>query len=253
MQLNLICQDNTRSDYFTQLIEKWNFIHNEQADFSLILTSERLELYYRLEPNLGPVFVDWAAGAVAHRRRFGGGKNQTIAKAVGLNKGVKPTILDATAGLGRDAFIFASLGCQVTMFERNPVVAALLEDGYQRACNDIEIGSLVKDKIKLITSSSIEALTNYQSEIPDIIYLDPMYPHRKKSALVKKEMRVFQKLVGSDLDADKLLEPALKLAKYRVVVKRPSYAEPLNNINPTLSFATKRNRFDVYINASITK
>jgi len=88
---------------------------------------------------------------------------------------------------------------------------------------------------------------------PDVIYLDPMYPHREKSAAVKKEMRVFQSLVGEDLDADNLLEPALALAKYRVVVKRPSYAPPLNNKKPSTSIKMKKNRFDVYVNQAIPK
>jgi 16S rRNA (guanine1516-N2)-methyltransferase len=80
-----------------------------------------------------------------------------------------------------------------------------------------------------------------------------MYPHREKSAAVKKEMRIFQSLVGEDLDADDLLTPALELAKYRVVVKRPSYAEPLNNVKPTTSIKMKKNRFDVYVKLAIPK
>lgn len=64
------------------------------------------------------------------------------------------------------------------------------------------------------------------SPAPDVVYLDPMYPHRQKSALVKKEMRVFQSLVGNDDDADSLLIPAMTIAKRRVVVKRPNYASP---------------------------
>jgi 16S rRNA (guanine1516-N2)-methyltransferase len=91
------------------------------------------------------------------------------------------------------------------------------------------------------------------AEQPDVIYLDPMYPHKEKSALVKKEMRVFQSLVGEDLDADALLAPAIALAKYRVVVKRPSYAPPLANKKPSTSINMKKNRFDVYVNQAIPK
>ena len=78
----------------------------------------------------------------------------------------------------------------------------------------------------LIHASGIDALAEITPP-PDVVYLDPMYPHRQKSALVKKEMRVFQSLVGADEDADLLLAPALALATRRVVVKRPDYAEPL--------------------------
>ena len=81
----------------------------------------------------GPVRVDFVEGAVAHRRLFGGGSGQMIAKAVGIQPGVRPSVLDATAGLGRDAFILAELGCPVTLIERHPLIAALLEDGLLRA------------------------------------------------------------------------------------------------------------------------
>lgn len=78
------------------------------APFALVLTEERLELRKLDEPKLGAVYVDFVEGAVAHRRKFGGGRGQSIAKAVGLKAGATPTVVDATAGLGRDAFVLAS-------------------------------------------------------------------------------------------------------------------------------------------------
>ena len=96
-----------------------------------------------IEPGApGPTRVDFVHGAVAHRRQFGGGKGQMIARAIGIASGVRPTILDATAGLGRDAFVLASLGCAVTLIERHPLVAALLEDGLQRAGADQAIAPI---------------------------------------------------------------------------------------------------------------
>ena len=159
-------------------------------------------------------------------------------------------MLDATAGLGRDSFVLASLGCQVTMIERNPVVAALLENGLDRAKLNNDIADIVNNM-----SLAQFSLTNGKPDLAevDIVYLDPMYPHREKSAAVKKEMRVFQTLVGEDLDADELLAPALKLAKYRVVVKRPTYAPPLANKKPSTSIKMKKNRFDVYVIQGIPK
>ena len=88
---------------------------------------------------------------------------------------------------------------------------------------------------------------NTLDEQIDVVYLDPMFPHRKKSALVKKEMRVFQQLLGSDDDADSLLAPARELAGKRVVVKRPAYAEPLADVPPAMAITSKKHRFDVYI------
>jgi 16S rRNA (guanine1516-N2)-methyltransferase len=226
--------------------------------FALVWTGERLELRKTDEPKLGAIYVDWAAGSAAHRRKFGGGKGQSIAKAVGLNIGVTPSILDATAGLGRDSFVFASLGCQVQMVERHPVVAALLDDGLKRACDDPEIGPWVRERVTLIHASSHSALLSLANDpehnLPDVVYLDPMYPHpenKKKSALIKKEMRVFQALVGKDDDADDLLDPALQLAQKRVVVKRPDYADFLAQKSPAMSIETKKNRFDVYVKAAM--
>lgn len=240
MQIQLICEHEPRQQQLLDLASRWGLTACQSSEFALVLTEERLELRKLDEPKLGAIFVDLAGGAVAHRRKFGGGKGQAIAKAAGLNKGATPTVLDGTAGLGRDAFVLASLGCKVQMVERHPVVAALLDDGLARAKQDEEIGEWVSERMSLLHASSLEALESLandsQFERPDVVYLDPMYPHpenKKKSALVKKEMRVFQSLVGADTDADGLLEPALKLATKRVVVKRPDYANWLDEKKPT--------------------
>jgi 16S rRNA (guanine1516-N2)-methyltransferase len=218
--------------------------------FSLHYDDKGLSLYKTDEPKLGAINVDFVTGAAAHRRKFGGGKGQSIAKAVGLNKGATPIVLDATAGLGRDGFVLASLGCNVILHERHPVVAALLYDGLQRAYNDIEIGAWMQQNMSLIFGSSHTLLSQCKS-MPDVVYLDPMFPHREKSALVKKEMRVFQELVGADADADDLLEFAYPLASKRVVVKRPDYAPFLNDKTPSMQIKTKKNRFDVYVKAAM--
>lgn len=259
MQLQLICEEPSQHEQLESIAQRWGLEHSPDSEFALVLTAERLELRKLDEPKLGAIYVDLIGGAVGHRRKFGGGKGQAIAKAAGLNKGVTPTVLDGTAGLGRDAFVLASLGCKVQMVERHPVVAALLDDGLQRAKQDPEIGSWVGERMSLIHASSHTALDDLAQDEsftkPDVVYLDPMYPHpenKKKSALVKKEMRVFQSLVGADLDADNLLQPALALATKRVVVKRPDYAQWLAEQKPTMAIETKKNRFDVYVKASMT-
>ncbi|WP_172560391.1 class I SAM-dependent methyltransferase [Vibrio fluvialis] len=258
MQLQLICEVPERSEELQRIAKRWQLSHDANSPFALVLTAERLELRKTDEPKLGAIYVDWVSGAVAHRRKFGGGKGQAIAKAAGLNKGVTPTVLDGTAGLGRDAFVLASLGCKVQMVERHPVVAALLDDGLMRAKLDAEIGPWVSERVTLLHASSHSALQQLAQdaafERPDVVYLDPMYPHpenKKKSALVKKEMRVFQSLVGADNDADSLLAPALLLATKRVVVKRPDYAEWLDEHKPNMAIETKKNRFDVYVIAAM--
>lgn len=221
-----------------------------EVEFLLQVNQQYLELLKVDEPKLGAISVDFVDGASAHRRKFGGGRGQDIAKAVGLKHGFTPHVLDATAGLGRDAFVLASLGCQLTLMERMPPVAALLDDGIERAKLNSDV-SEIANNMQLIHASSIENMN--LATAPDVVYLDPMYPHREKSAAVKKEMRIFQSLVGEDLDAGSLLEPALALAKYRVVVKRPSYAPPLADKKPSMSLNMKKNRFDVYVNQGIPK
>jgi 16S rRNA (guanine1516-N2)-methyltransferase len=258
LQLQLLAIEAEKQPLLDEIAKSWGIEHTNHGIFALVLTETRLELRKLDEPRLGAIYVDFVGGAAGHRRKFGGGKGQAIAKAIGLGrgKGAVPVVLDATAGLGRDAFVMASLGCQVVMIERHPVIAALLEDGLKRATQDDDIGSWVSDRMTLIHDSSIRTITNQRHNIrPDVIYLDPMYPHppqKKKKALVKKEMRVFQSLIGDDADADELLEPALHLATKRVVVKRPDYADWLNLQPPTMSLKTKKNRFDVYVKAAMT-
>jgi 16S rRNA (guanine1516-N2)-methyltransferase len=251
--------DSVDSQYAKHYAKKWQFNYlgdvaaakkQPQLRFLLQMHHHALELCQLDQPKLGAIKVDFVEGAVAHRRKFGGGRGQDIAKAVGLKHGFTPHILDATAGLGRDAFVLASLGCQLTLMERMPIVAALLDDGIERARLNSEVGGIARN-MKLIHASSIENMSLVDS--PDVVYLDPMYPHREKSAAVKKEMRIFQSLVGEDLDADSLLAPALALAKYRVVVKRPSYALPLAGKAPSMTITMKKNRFDVYVNQGIPK
>ena len=108
-----------------------------EADFALQLGEQGLQLVDLGPQAPGPVRVDFVEGAAAHRRLYGGGSGQMIAKAVGVQSGVRPVVLDATAGLGRDAFVLATLGCEMTLIERQPLIAALLEDGLARARSDL--------------------------------------------------------------------------------------------------------------------
>ncbi|MDG9926330.1 MULTISPECIES: class I SAM-dependent methyltransferase [unclassified Pseudomonas] len=216
-----------------------------EAEFALQLGEEGLQLAELGPQAPGPVRVDFVEGAVAHRRLYGGGSGQMIAKAVGVQPGVRPSVLDATAGLGRDAFVLASLGCAVTMSERQPIIAALLEDGLARAAQDAEVAPIAA-QMRLLQGNAIELMGNWQGEPPQVIYLDPMFPHRDKSALVKKEMRLFRPLVGDDLDAPALLEAALALATHRVVVKRPRKAPIIEGAKPSYALEGKSSRYDIY-------
>jgi 16S rRNA (guanine1516-N2)-methyltransferase len=215
------------------------------TEFALQLGDAGLQLVDLSPQAPGPVRVDFVAGAVAHRRLFGGGSGQMIAKAVGLQPGVRPTVLDATAGLGRDAFVLAQLGCAVTLIERQPLIAALLEDGLQRALSDLDVAPIVA-QMHLLRGNAIELMRDWAGEPPQVIYLDPMFPHRDKSASVKKEMRLFRPLVGDDDDAPALLAAALALATHRVVVKRPRKAPAIAGEKPGYVLEGNASRFDIY-------
>ena len=245
MNIGLIDETGAGDGALLHLAQRWGLQHDDQSVMALVLTPEHLELRKRDEPKLGGIFVDFVSGAMAHRRKFGGGRGEAVAKAVGIKGGYLPDVIDATAGLGRDAFVLAALGCRVRMLERHPVVAALLDDGLRRGYADAEIGGWLRERLTLLHVVSQQALSDI-TPAPDVVYLDPMYPHRQKSAMVKKEMRVFQSLVGADDDADALLEPARRLAKKRIVVKRPDYAPPLAGVATQSAVVTKSHRFDIY-------
>lgn len=232
------------------IASRWNiplWDNTVDSEYLLVLTEQRLELRQTGDLAPGAIYVDFVGGPVGHRRRYGGGRGQPIAKAVGLTGGKSPSIIDATAGLGRDAFVLASLGSPVTLIERSPVIAALLEDGISRAELDKEVSGIVA-RMKMVYADAEAYLSRLDDESrPDVIYLDPMYPPRKKSAQVKKEMRMLQAIVGDEGSGAELLSTALETARERVVVKRPGYAEWLGGREPTMAFTSKKHRFDVYV------
>jgi len=200
-----------------------------------------------------PIRADFVSGATAHRRRYGGGRGQLVARACGFGKGVVPQIVDATAGLGRDAFVLASLGAEVLMVERVAAIHALLEAALLQALDDEEVAEIA-ERLSLRHADSATALTEAVSDWPhqpQVVHLDPMFPHREKSALVKKEMRMFRELAGTDDDAPRLLEAALDVATHRVVVKRPRKAPPIDGPLPQHVLEGKTSRYDLYVHRSL--
>ena len=194
-----------------------------------------------------PLSIDFISGKNRHRRLFGGGKNQPLARSVGIKDKYRPDVIDVTAGLGRDAFVLATLGCKVTMLERSPVIAALLGNALGRASQDSEVAMVVA-RMQLIQTDSLQYLSNLAVEdLPSVIYMDPMYPHRDKSALVKKEMRIFREIIGDDEDSDRLLQLARQRVKKRVVVKRPKGASYLAELKPHAQINSKNTRYDIYM------
>lgn len=225
----------------------------------LSLAADVLMLRNLEDKNLDRIKVDFSSGAMSYRQRHGQGRGELLAKAIGVKKHNTHSVLDVSAGLGKDSFILASLGCELTMLERSPIVAALLQNGLARAGNDANLLPIV-ERMHFLKTDAIEFLKTIKTKnndnnatdgasIPgfDCIYLDPMFPENKKSRLVKKDMRAFRLLVGEDFDGPDLFEIAIASGIHRVVVKRHRHDPPLGTIKPEICFTGKTSRFDVYI------
>jgi 16S rRNA (guanine1516-N2)-methyltransferase len=216
-------------------------VDSSEAAFLLVLTPERLELR-EVGTKTGAVFADFASRRLVQAQQ----QRESLARAVGIKGDYRPSVLDATAGLGRDAFVLAAAGCRVLLLERSRVIAALLEDGLERVRGNLELAPMIS-RMSLYRADARDFLKQLsETERPEVIYLDPMYPESGKSAAKRKEMRFFRELVGADPDAEELLELARKQAKRRVVVKRPLKAAALTP-KPGASLRGKTTRFDIYL------
>ena len=184
-------------------------------------------------------------GPILHRLKYGKGRGQNLAKAVGFKFNKNRTIIDATAGLGYDAFILASLGANVTLIERSEKIYDLLKTAISEAqLYGGEISKIV-NRMNLLFGDSKDILPNIA---PEVILIDTMYKDRKKSALVKNDMRLVREVVGSDSDHVELINVALNNASKRVVIKQPRYAETLDNTKGcSHQILGKTIRYDVYI------
>lgn len=191
------------------------------------------------------LICDFVGGAVGHRLRFGGGRGQALPKAAGFAKGQTPSVVDATAGLGRDAFLLASLGADVVLIERSPEVYAILAEGLKLAGDAGSPYCEIVSRMTLVQGSSHDLLANYR---PDVVLVDPMHPPRGNSALVKKEMRQLRDLVGTDPDAFELMQVALAVAQKRVVLKWPLRAATMPDLVPySHQILGKSTRYDVFM------
>lgn len=169
-------------------------------------------------------------------------KDGAFAQAVGRKT---KTVVDATTGWGQDSLHLFRMGYTVSCLERSPVMAELLADGFVRLAQQDWVKRLNLQVPSLTAGNAIELLAALDTP-PDCIYLDPMFPpKRKKSALAKKSMTVLRDLLGDDEDKDLLFAAAMQATGKRVVVKSPDDAEPLGG-KPNESYQGKLLRYDVY-------
>ena len=184
-------------------------------------------------------------GPILHRLKYGKGRGQNLAKAVGMKSNKNRNIIDATAGLGYDSFILASLGANVTLIERSEKIYKLLQDGISEGMlYGGEISKIIS-RMSLIYGDTKNILPQLS---PEVILIDTMYKDRKKSALVKNDMRLVREIVGIDSDYTELIEVALKFALNRVVIKQPRHAEPLKEIKAcSHQILGKTIRYDIHM------
>lgn len=170
-------------------------------------------------------------------------KKDLLAQAVGKKS---RTVVDATSGWAQDSLALFRMGYEVTCIERSPVMAALIRDGFERLAQKDWLRKRELLPPTLLVGNAIELLAGL-SEKPDCIYLDPMFPpKRKKSALTRKSMAVLRDILGDDMDRQELFDAAFAATGRRVVVKGPDYAEPLGG-KPNESYQGKLLRYDVYL------
>lgn len=229
-----------------KIIKEHNIKHDENSSFALIINNNVLELYDRSKIYKKSIKVDFISKQNNYRCINFKKKNEALYKALGIKSNYFPSVVDATAGFGRDAFLISFWGCYVIMIERHPVIAALLKDGFQRACKNKNIGYWLKKRLHFIFYDSCKMLEMSIVQ-PDIVYLDPMYPINKKTSLPKKNMQCLRKIIKNNNDYKELLNISRKFARKRIVVKRPIHAEPLSNEKFTFSIGNKNHRFDIYL------
>jgi len=197
-----------------------------------------------MKPKHQGLKIDFVGGAVGHRLRFGGGRGQALPKAVGMKSGNTPRIVDATAGLGRDGFLLASLGADVTLIERSAQMHDLLAEAMERARDVDQVAGIIA-RMTLLHGDAKDLLPDLS---PEVVLVDPMHPPRKNSALVKKEMRLIRDIVGTDEDSVDLMRVALGCAEKRVVLKWPAKGDPMQGIRaPSHQIMGKSTRYDVFM------
>ena len=208
----------------------------QQSSEGLILTDGSLSLLADFVP-------------MAARLKQGTIGTELLVRAAKLKKsqyaGDRPALLDATAGLGEDAILLAAAGFTVTMYEQNPTIAALLEDALRRAAAEPALAEIVS-RMELISADSIAAMRNLQTP-PDVIYLDPMFPGRKKSARIKKKFQLLQQLETPCTNEAELLDAAVAAHPHKIVIKRPARGPYLAGRKPDYSISGSAVRYDCLV------
>lgn len=212
-------------------------------DYLLTVTPYYLGLQKTSEKQWAPFYLDFSRGKLHYRQQQASLKKELLAKALGVKPKDQARIIDATAGWARDSFILASLGFEIILLEKSPILYTLVQDGLHRAAQDPAMTAIVA-RMQLIHTDALTYLPQHKA---DVVYLDPMFPSRQKSASVKKDMAILHDLLEKSEQETALLQAALACANKRVVVKRPRLAVNIAELEPNFQFLGKHSRFDIYL------
>ncbi len=215
----------------------FDFLKAHSFDFSTIQKIDFIENHPKIYDQIGNKFcINFAEDKMNYHKKKSSMKKELLGRAMGSGRyGLK--VLDLSAGLGIDAIFLSQLGFDVVAVERNPLVFLALDHAAAQISEDL--------KIKFVYGHSQEFLQK-NVETFDVIYFDPMFPEKTKSALPRQEMVFFRHLVGADLDADEVVQQAVRRkGASRVVVKRPMKAPTLYKM-PESQIEGKLIRFDIY-------
>ncbi len=230
---------------------KANSIHNHWPEWTnqsegmvVTLYNEQLAVRDLSEPQWTPLSIDFLEPQWLRRFQKVHNETQLIKRAIGISPKENIQVWDATAGLGRDAMVLASLGYRVISVERSEIVYLMLKDAYRRALDSSELKETLS-RLNFVFGDSKKLLGQLAAnERPEVIYLDPMYPSSKKSAQPKKEMQILRKILGSDENLKELLAIAKKTAIKKVIVKNSPRAD-FDEV-PKHSLESKSVRFDIF-------
>ena len=178
-----------------------------------------------------------------HRVTNGRLQHEMLVRAAKSDKPGRKAI-DATAGMGEDAFLLAAQGYEVTLFEQNPVIAVLLKDALRRAKKHPVLKDIAS-RMNLVQDNSVEGMSKLLDPV-DVIYLDPMFPARQKSSLINKKLQLIQKLEPPCSEETDLFDAAIIASPSKIIVKRPLKSEFLAGRKPSYTLNGKAIRYDCY-------
>jgi len=223
--MEIVCPEEERA-LLGDLIDLCEPVVSPGAEFFLVFDAGILKLCRQ-----GDRRGIWVECREIERRRTG---SFLLGRACGLDGKKTPSLLDATAGFGLDGLALARKGAEVCLVEREPLLWALIRDLIRR---------LQAPHTELMLGDSAQLLERKCRF--DVIYFDPMFPERRKSALPGKRMQYLAALLGEPRAFDQSLIPlAQSRARSRVVLKR-RLKDPVA-LAPDWTLRGRSIRYDVY-------